>query len=337
MRANINPNPRQSASHKSAYCWSSAAKKIPFFSRTTPKIPYAGYLRIFSLQVTLILFYEVVSIQNEVKSQDEERKEERMKKNIILVTMFLFVFGGTTAWGAVGGSDVPIGAVLDWWRGDTTTPVPDGYMICDGSTVLDSSSPLYNKTLPNLAKTFIMGVTDVSEIGASGGASSHGHKVDVNHTHGTINTYYSGLHGHNIDVPAFNYTGYSNYAGSHNHTWLRFQVNPDGKKLHVAFNSNGTEYINTLWSNGIDNAGSGNYPFAQHGSTVSTRNFYTKWNGNHRHQQSLAHNHGAFTSASSGNHYHRLYVPSLGTLYKGSTTASSLPPYYGLLKIMRIK
>ena len=54
----------------------------------------------------------------------------------------------------------------------------------------------------------------------------------------------------------------------------------------------------------------------------------------------LAHNHSLdiepFGSHAAGSHSHSVDLP-LHTQGKTTTTAQNLPPYYGLLKIMRIK
>lgn len=65
--------------------------------------------------------------------------------------------------------------------------------------------------------------------------------------------------------------------------------------------------------------------------------WYTKTSINHRHELTLDHNHAAFNSGSAGTHSHSVDLPSLGTQNKTTTTVSSLPPYYGLLKLMRIR
>jgi hypothetical protein len=70
---------------------------------------------------------------------------------------------------------VPVGAVIDWWRPDGTFPVPEGFQVCDGSTVTDARSPFKGKALPDLKDRFVRGVTDPAGIGAAGGAEAHGH------------------------------------------------------------------------------------------------------------------------------------------------------------------
>lgn len=53
---------------------------------------------------------------------------------------------------------LPIGGIVPWWRPTPTTPVPDGFAICDGSTLSDPDSSLDGATLPNLTERVLLGV-----------------------------------------------------------------------------------------------------------------------------------------------------------------------------------
>lgn len=256
-----------------------------------------------------------------------------MRKVGVFLAALIFVLAATAAWAAPG--EVPIGTVIDWWRPDAAWPVPDGYQVCDGSTVTDATSPLFNVALPDLTGKFVMGVTTVNNIGTTGGADSHNHQTDVSHNHGYINTEYSGTHYHSMDVPAFDRTVNTNYAGDHKHEWLRMQKQPDGNRIFVAYDYYGREFVTIIWGNGLGSEGSGIYPFAV--NAVNTTYFYTTSGGYHLHTAALDHDHPAFSSASSGSHNHRMYIPPLAVTPKDSNSVSSLPPYYGLLKIMRIR
>jgi hypothetical protein len=74
-----------------------------------------------------------------------------------------------------GLQEVPLGTVLDWYRFDASIPVPEGFVICDGSAVADAASPYLGRATPNLADRFVRGVTSPAQIGTSGGASTHTH------------------------------------------------------------------------------------------------------------------------------------------------------------------
>jgi hypothetical protein len=74
-----------------------------------------------------------------------------------------------------GLEEVPLGSVLDWYRFDASVPVPEGFAICDGSLVANVSSPFLGRATPNLTDRFVRGVTNVANIGTSGGSSTHAH------------------------------------------------------------------------------------------------------------------------------------------------------------------
>jgi hypothetical protein len=77
---------------------------------------------------------------------------------------------------------VPVGAVIDWYRPSSTTPVPAGFMICNGDKVNDAQSPMNNVNVPNLIDKFVMGVTPARQ-GETGGnaqippGGGHGHGI----------------------------------------------------------------------------------------------------------------------------------------------------------------
>lgn len=81
--------------------------------------------------------------------------------------------------------EVPLGAVIDWYRFDAAIPVPEGYAICDGAPISDAGSPFASMPTPNLVDKFVRGVGSVNQIGATGGASS----VNLAHDHGMQHTH----------------------------------------------------------------------------------------------------------------------------------------------------
>jgi len=81
--------------------------------------------------------------------------------------------------------EVPLGAVLDWYRFNASEPVPEGFAICDGSVIVDGESPYVGQNAPNLQDKFVRGVTTVGAIGTSGGADL----VSVAHTHPNPHTH----------------------------------------------------------------------------------------------------------------------------------------------------
>lgn len=118
----------------------------------------------------------------------------------------------TTLLGAVpfaiaAGGSVPVGGIIDWYRPTPTTPVPDGWAICDGSVINDSISILDTKATPNLVNKFTRGL-DLSAnptygyglasgavLPDAGGADS----VNLSHNHGGWDhTHSGGSHTHGM-------------------------------------------------------------------------------------------------------------------------------------------
>lgn len=85
---------------------------------------------------------------------------------------------------------IPIGTVIDWWRGDTTLQVPESYMICDGSICGDKASPFHGKPVPDLADLFVFGAADTAQAGRLDGADLHAHGYAVpSHVHAFPHTH----------------------------------------------------------------------------------------------------------------------------------------------------
>lgn len=108
--------------------------------------------------------------------------------------------------------DVPVGGVIDWFRPDLTTAVPDGWAVCDGSTISDPDSPFNGKALPNLVGRFVRGLNpaQLSSYGYAVGSSSPslpdlggqstielGHNHSVPHDHGMTHTH-DNAHTHTV-------------------------------------------------------------------------------------------------------------------------------------------
>ena len=49
---------------------------------------------------------------------------------------------------ASGGALVPVGGIIDWWRPDEATAVPDGFQLCDGAMI--SEGPYKGEATPDL-------------------------------------------------------------------------------------------------------------------------------------------------------------------------------------------
>ena len=218
---------------------------------------------------------------------------------------------------AVDIRSVPVGAVIDWWRPDDTYPIPENFKICDGSAVNDTESPLNGVTLPDLTHQFIRGVTDPAEIGTAGGAADHQHTVDItahNHTMAidhdhpeqSLSIAYSGDHYHDVSI---------------NHT-------------HGSFNTQST--------------GTHSHGYQVGGNYASGTDFALSPTGNHYHLVTMPTHSESKRSTSTGYHTHSGILDlaahietktasSYGPESLSSSTEANLPPYYGLLRLMRIK
>lgn len=128
----------------------------------------------------------------------------------------------------------PIGTTTAWIRPDNTTPLPHGWLICDGSTVVDSDSPFNGKALPDLRAEFSRGhnTLDNSNFASdtlyyAGGTVPAGGQdtVNINHSHPTYS------HRHTMSGTTGNVTTGAQLAtiagqpvtfSPHNHTWNNY-------------------------------------------------------------------------------------------------------------------
>jgi hypothetical protein len=155
---------------------------------------------------------------------------------------------------------VPVGAVIDWWRPDASFPVPEHYMICDGSTVTDTESPLYGETLPDLNERFVRGVTDVGQIGITA-VPTHNHTI--NHDHDLITT---------------------SVAGNHAHMWAHFLFVPLPMPMSwkwYSWNDAGESFVINSTVDGLGADGSGVFPLSW--DSLEPMSFWTKSAGDHSH------------------------------------------------------
>ena len=119
-------------------------------------------------------------------------------------------------------------------------------------------------------------------------------------------------HAHTYSVDHDHASQNTTDAGEHNHMWSYFTANENWR----TYDSNGVNFEMINWTDGIDkSAGAGLYPIGLN-STGSTRYYYTDDENNHSHSLDLPNHDEADRTSSSINH---------------------LPPYVGMLKIIRIK
>lgn len=226
----------------------------------------------------------------------------------------------------------PVGTVVDWWRANPATPVPPGYQVCDGSAVNDPESPLNGQLVPDLRARFTMGSVDGSTVGQSGGTTTHSHPLDLNHDHASQATGTDGAHTHNTNPPSLGGSTSTGVAAIHLHRWLFSQ----GMSF-ASWNEAGIEELMTSWTgDGVGNEGSGYYPICDQ-SGRGAAFWYTDKVPGHAHTYNLLHDHLSFNSAQADLHSHVLDLASPGTSGTTTNPESSVPPYYGLLKIICIK
>jgi hypothetical protein len=85
---------------------------------------------------------------------------------------------------------IPIGSIIDWWRGQANAQPPDAFRICDGGVVNDPASPFDGKAVPNLADQFTVGVNPAQVGPAAAGEDMHHHAYSTpTHVHAFPHTH----------------------------------------------------------------------------------------------------------------------------------------------------
>ena len=92
---------------------------------------------------------------------------------------FKFPDGSVQTTSSTGGG-VPLGTVIDWWQFGSM-PVPDGFALCDGSTITDAASPFNGQPTPNLVDRFIYGTATLGDISDDAGGAA---TLNLSHSHG---------------------------------------------------------------------------------------------------------------------------------------------------------
>lgn len=159
----------------------------------------------------------------------------------------------------------PVGSMKSWLRADASTPLPSGWLICDGSTVVDASSPFNGKALPDMRGRHQRGHANLDNSNfavdatyfaggtiPSGGADS----INLSHAHGdnshAHNTNSAGTHAHS--VPNFstpNLTTAGARDRSNNITSVGFRYDVPGGHDHI--------YQVTIPTHNTANAGAHNH------------------------------------------------------------------------------
>ena len=98
-----------------------------------------------------------------------------------------------------GYGTVPVGTVVMW----TGSVAPDGWKICDGTSVLDAESPLNGTASPDLKGRFIVGIGK-----STGGATTYNYKDN-----GGEETHVLSI----PEIPSHNHGGSTSTNGEHDH------------------------------------------------------------------------------------------------------------------------
>lgn len=175
----------------------------------------------------------------------------------------------------------PIGAVIDWYRPNAQAVVPDGWHVCDGSTISDAASPFNGLSVPDLRNVFVRGL-DPTRVNA-------------------------GNYAPGLPFPDAGGNPSVNLAHAHNVAAHSHSISTDGTHQHSG-----------ATSPPIDDT---TFFDVQGGSLYNT--------STHHH---------TFTTNSAGAHNHSGATGAAGSVTDAQLGAVSIiPPYVGLLKIIRIK
>lgn len=81
-------------------------------------------------------------------------------------------FGNWSGWDSPSNHTVPIGSIQAYYGRAMGLSIPDGWALCNGSTINDSDSPLNGKTLPNLSSKVLAMAPVEGLIGSTVGANT---------------------------------------------------------------------------------------------------------------------------------------------------------------------
>lgn len=212
---------------------------------------------------------------------------------------------------------VPLGIVTPWYRPTTSVAVPEGWVICDGSTILSANHGYGGGsiTIPDLRNQFVLGasLTGVSNPSVTQAPAE-------NYVGGNNNRIYN--HSHTV-------ASHSHTVNSHSHA-----VTSDGAHYHWYGADGGTVDPPTLPSGPSQesnaNRGNDNYQTAAPGAAEAfaykahTHYGYTALQGDHTHG-------GATGSAGTGTN-------AVGLTTDGTAVGGDIRPnFVGLLYIVKVK
>jgi len=234
---------------------------------------------------------------------------------------------------------VPLGTVIDWWRATTSTSVPAGWAVCDGTawSQIANDFSLVSGNIPNLIGKVIVGArltttaggataadgtgstngdayANAPGIGGTGGSNSlipgHGHAYNL----GVAG---DGGHGHSTGTESADHSHSGNTGGhsnDHTHAYLV------GQDYRVSLRYGDGNQVTTDWQVGKTGYGTGGAS-ANHTHAFSTGG------------RSAAHTHAVY---GAGSHTHTI-TGTVGSNTNGDAAIDVRPAHVGLLKIMKVR
>lgn len=158
-------------------------------------------------------------------------------------------YSNGSSWIAI--TPVPSGTIIMW--SGAASNIPDGWVLCNGTTYTYAGSPGSGVTTPDLRGRFIIGDSSPSTMGQTGGAKSVGLSVAEipPHTHGVASTHNhsisaSGAHSHDFSVTDVTKHNIGGFVGTtQSYQGVAYTIASGGKQTNsvsssVNINSSGT-------------------------------------------------------------------------------------------------
>jgi hypothetical protein len=207
---------------------------------------------------------------------------------------------------------IPIGQVIDWWRPNDTFPLPGGFVVCAGQTLLTAEHDFGTGgsiVVPDLRNMFILGADDTKAGGTAAGTTD---------TAGAA-------------------PGIRGAGGSQTHVLTAAQT-AIRNHVHAGTTGNSNQQINhihNMQSWAIAATGGGGAAMTPMANNASTLTFQTP--GNLAQSTWPINVVGGVDSVDLNAHTHSFNTnnPTGGEV--NGAAHNNIPRYYGLLKLMKVK
>lgn len=218
---------------------------------------------------------------------------------------------------------IPVGQVMPWWRPPGSTATPGGYWeVCDGRpwSTITNFWGLTTGTIPDLRGRFVQGADGLTNFGPTVGGTGGTSSVSLGHTHGVLaHSHTSATHSHPIASD-----------GDHGHTWvggLQTSMRPNCFAQGVVVNDwRGFQHPNTFYSLHVKEPNI---------FQTTTFNYNTTTDDAAHMDNAGTHNH--FGSTGRNLAFSTDPATAVTDAGSGATGASVVPPYVGLMYIMRCR